>query len=77
MARPSFSPVINLGHLLQAIVLVIAIFTAYGNVDKRVALNQAAIVNNSNVHGKDNIQMQASQERIEKKLDRLIERGNE
>lgn len=74
MTKPTFSPVINLGHILQAAIITVSVVGAYFTLDKRVALNDAAIGSVQTIHSLDNNQLRAGQDRIETKLDRLIEK---
>ena len=75
MAGLKFSNEISLGHLLTAVSLIGSVLTAYSSLDKRIAVNTAAISANNTMHSREVQLIRSGQTRIENKLDRMIERG--
>jgi len=70
-----FSNEVSAGHIMTALSLAASVFAAYSSLDKRIAVNTTAISANSTMHSQEIQQIRAGQNRIEGKLDRVIERG--
>lgn len=80
-SRPQFDFTITLGDIAMLIGFMVAIFSAWTNLDKRVIVLEEKVANQKSVDAHQDIQtaqsldlIRASQSRIETKLDRIIER---
>lgn len=79
--KPRFDPTVNLGHLLTFAGFLIAGFGAWATLDKRLVIleenrkTQAAIDSSQDARYDSGIrQMQTHLDRMDAKLDRIIER---